>query len=149
MRARWKSRRPAITTTMSTSLSVGWARAAGLAMLCAALVGAAGAAEPASAGGRWSLLTDVVFQHLTQDNGLPNEIATAVAEDGDGFIWVGTLGGLARWDGYRFRVFKADPRTPGALPDNVVQTLHCDAAGRLWIGTSAGGLSRYDRIADS
>ena len=97
---------------------------------------------------RWSHLTEISFQHLTQDSGLPNEIATAIAEDGDGFLWVGTLGGLARWDGYRFRVYRSDPRTAGALPDNVVQTLHGDAAGRLWVGTSAAGLVRYERSSD-
>jgi len=97
---------------------------------------------------RWAHVTETTFQHLTLDQGLPNEIATAVAEDGDGFIWLGTLGGLARWDGYRLRVYKSDPRTPGALPDNVIQTLHGDSAGRLWIGTSAAGLVRYDRAND-
>lgn len=112
------------------------------ALLCAALAG------PAGAGPRWALLTDTGFQHLTQDHGLPSEIATAVAEDSDGLLWVGTLGGLARWDGYGFRVWRADPRTPGALPDNVIQVLHTDAAGRLWIGTSAAGLVRYDRRAE-
>lgn len=97
---------------------------------------------------RWSALTELSFRHLRQEQGLPNEIATAVAEDGDGFLWIGTLGGLARWDGYRFKVYKADGRTAGALPDNVIQTLHGDAAGRLWIGTSASGLVRYDRDED-
>nr|WP_316642683.1 two-component regulator propeller domain-containing protein [uncultured Roseateles sp.] len=103
-------------------------------------------AEPAQQ--RWSALTELSFRHLRQEQGLPNEIATAVTEDGDGFLWVGTLGGLARWDGYRFKVFKVDGRNPGALPDNVIQTLHGDAAGRLWIGTSASGLVRYERHED-
>jgi len=116
--------------------------------LAVLLGGLAAAATPPSAAQRWARLTEISFQHLTQDNGLPNAIATAVAEDGDGFIWVGTLGGVARWDGYRFRVYRSDPRTPGALPDNTIQTLHGDAAGRLWIGTSAAGLVRYDRDAD-
>ncbi len=106
------------------------------------------AATPGRATERWARVTETTFQHLTQDQGLPNEIATAVAEDGDGFLWVGTLGGLARWDGYRLRVYKSDPRTPGALPDNVIQTLHGDSAGRLWIGTSAAGLVRHDRDSD-
>jgi diguanylate cyclase (GGDEF)-like protein len=103
-------------------------------------------AVPASK--RWSQFTESAFQHVTQDNGLPNEIAMAVAEDGQGFIWIGTLGGLARWDGYRSRVYKADPHTPGALPDNYIQTLHGDAAGRLWVGTSSAGLVRYEAASD-
>lgn len=97
---------------------------------------------------RWDHLTDIIFQHLTQDRGLPNEIATAVAEDADGFIWIGTLGGLARWDGHRFRVYKPDARIAGSLPDSYIQTLHRDAQGTLWIGTSGAGLARYDREQD-
>ncbi len=109
-----------------------------------ALSGLVGAATPA----RWASLTEIGFQHLTQDQGLPNAIATALAEDGDGFLWVATLGGLARWDGYHFRVYKAAPGTAGALPDNYIEALLGDRAGRLWVGTSGGGLARYDRLTD-
>jgi len=105
-------------------------------------------AEAAPEGQRWSKLADIAFQHVTQDQGLPNAIATAIAEDGQGFLWVGSLGGLSRWDGYRFRVYQADPQRPGALPDNYVQTLHGDARGRLWVGTSAAGLLRHDPATD-
>ena len=94
------------------------------------------------------MLADSIFQHYTQDQGLPQPIATAIAQDTDGFIWVGTQGGLARWDGYRFRVYQPDPKDPHALPDNFISSLHVDVSGQLWIGTSAGGLSRYDREHD-
>ncbi len=110
-----------------------------------ALAGAAAAAPHAPT--HWTQRAEAAFQHLTQDQGLPNEIAVGVAEDGHGFLWVGTLGGLARWDGYRFKVYRADPHTPGAFPDNLIQTLHGDRAGRLWVGTSAAGLVRYDAQA--
>jgi diguanylate cyclase (GGDEF)-like protein len=120
-------------------LSWAWRLLLGLAM--AVWLAEAGAAPPAK---RWSRLADISFQHLTQEQGLPNAIATAVAEDGQGFLWVGTLGGLARWDGYRFKVYKGDPQRPGALPDNYVQSLHGDTQGRLWVGTSAAGLLRFD-----
>jgi diguanylate cyclase (GGDEF)-like protein len=97
---------------------------------------------------RWSVQTEPVFQHLTPDHGLPDEIATDLAEDGRGFLWIGTYSGLTRWDGYRLRVYQADPRQPGALPDNMIQVLHGDAAGRLWIGTSAAGIVRHDPQTD-
>jgi diguanylate cyclase (GGDEF)-like protein len=98
---------------------------------------------------RWSALADVVFEHLARDNELPNSTApTSLAEDGEGFLWVGTQNGLARWDGYHFRSYKADPSIRGSLPDNVVKQLHTDTLGRLWIATNSGGLARYDRDRD-
>jgi len=124
-------------------LSFGWRWLLGLAL---AGVVATAAAEPAAK--RWSGLADITFQHLSQEQGLPNAIATAVAEDGQGFLWVGTPGGLARWDGYRFKVYKSGSQQPGALPDNYVQSLHGDRAGRLWVGTSAAGLLRHDPATD-
>ncbi|MDB6045419.1 MAG: hypothetical protein JWM63_3970 [Gammaproteobacteria bacterium] len=103
----------------------------------------------AANGERWSALADTVFEHLARDNELPNSTApTSLAEDGDGFLWVGTQNGLARWDGYHFRSYKSDPAIAGALPDNFIRKLHTDAAGRLWIGTNSGGLARYDRGRD-
>ena len=113
-----------------------------------ALAAAVAAAAAAPAERRWSGLADIAFQHLGQEQGLPNTIATAVAEDGQGFLWVGTLGGLARWDGYRFKVYKSSAQQPGLLPDNYVQSLHGDKAGRLWVGTSAAGLLRHDPATD-
>lgn len=115
-------------------LSLGLAAASSLA-----------AATPAK---RWTVQTEPAFQHLTPDHGLPDEIATAVAEDGSGLLWIGTYSGLVRWDGYRLRVYQADLRTPGALPDNMIHVLHGDSAGRLWIGTSSAGILRHDPLTD-
>ncbi len=109
------------------------------------------AAKPAAAApvDRWAQLADPVFQYFSADRGLPNNIVTAVAQDGDGFIWAGTQSGIARWDGYRFRRYQSDDRDPGALSDNYVQTLFTDRKGQLWIGTIGSGLSRYDREHDN
>jgi diguanylate cyclase (GGDEF)-like protein len=105
------------------------------------------AAVPASHSvERWAGLADTVFQHLAHDNELPNAaIPTSATQDGDGFLWIGSQNGLARWDGYHFRIYRADPGKPGALPDNFIQALLTDARGVLWIGTTSGGLARYDR----
>jgi diguanylate cyclase (GGDEF)-like protein len=121
-------------------LLLDWRLTLGLAL-------AAGVAQAAPEP-RHERLADIAFQHISQDRGLPNAIATALAEDGQGFLWIGSPGGLSRWDGYRFRVYQADPQRDGALPDNYVQALHGDARGRLWVGTTSAGLLRHDAATD-
>jgi diguanylate cyclase (GGDEF)-like protein len=98
---------------------------------------------------RWARLADTVFQNLVRGNDLPNAaIPTAATQDADGFLWIGSQNGLARWDGYHFRSYRAQPGKAGALPDNFIQTLLTDSRGVLWIGTTSGGLARYDREHD-
>lgn len=101
-----------------------------------------------TAAARWADLTTTVFHNYGRDEGLPHPVPTALAQDRDGFIWIGTQGGLARWDGYRFRTYRADPAVRGSLPDDWIQVLHVDRAGRLWVGGGAGGLARYDAERD-
>jgi diguanylate cyclase (GGDEF)-like protein len=110
--------------------------------LCVTRSYATGASE------RWAKFADAVFQHYTQDQGLPQPIVTSLVEDGQGFLWVGTQGGLARWDGYRFRNYLPNAKVPGSIPDNFINVLHTDPAGELWIGTSTAGLVRYDHHND-
>jgi len=120
-----------------------------LRTLCAAcaVVAAIAPGHGASAA-RWDGLADVALQPIAKDRELPNAaFPYALAIDGDGFLWMGTQNGLARWDGYRFRIYAATSGRAGGLPDNQARLLHTDAAGRLWIGTMSG-LARYDRAHD-
>ncbi|MBV7534727.1 response regulator [Duganella sp. sic0402] len=94
---------------------------------------------------RWDKLSTAHFEHLGVDQGLPDPIVMSMTQDGDGFIWLGTQGGLARWDGYRMRVFKHDATNPSSLPGDFVQTTHRDPLGRLWVGTAFAGLALYDQ----
>jgi diguanylate cyclase (GGDEF)-like protein len=101
------------------------------------------------AGERWAAPENVVFTHDALDGQMPNSaVPEALAEDGAGFLWVGTQNGLARWDGYRFRTYKPQPDVDGSVPDSVITALHADRLGRLWVGTASAGLARYDRSHD-
>lgn len=91
---------------------------------------------------------DVIFEHITEANGLANPVVSIFAEDGDGFLWVGSQSGLQRWDGYRFWSYKQVLGASDSLPDNLVQALYTDYQGRLWLGTSSGGMAMYDRTHD-
>jgi len=68
--------------------------------------------------------------------GLPQTSVQAIARTPDGYLWVGTQEGLARFDGVRFTVF--DTGNEPAIPDKYISVLFVDRAGRLWIGTRSG-----------
>lgn len=69
---------------------------------------------------------------------LPHDDVTAIVQARDGYLWLGTVEGLARFDGVRSVVF--DKSNTPALTNNWVKALIEDRTGRLWIGTYGGGL---------
>jgi ligand-binding sensor domain-containing protein len=133
-----------MTMRVDVRLSAKWGRLL-VACLCTLLLCLPAAAAQTHRFGR---LADTVFSYVTRENGLPNEIPLSLAQDSDGFLWTGTEGGLARWDGTHFKLYVAGPG-PTDLPDNVVSVLHRDTLGRLWIGTDAASLARYDPVTDA
>ena len=78
------------------------------------------------------------------DKGLPQANVTAVLQTRDSYLWAGTDGGLARFDGMKFTTFRTT-NTPG-MTNHAVTELFEDRAGTLWIGTE-GGLIRYRNLA--
>ncbi|HUH33350.1 MAG TPA: two-component regulator propeller domain-containing protein, partial [Daejeonella sp.] len=92
---------------------------------------------------------DIKFTHLTAANGLSQSSVRCILKDRFGFLWFGTRDGLNRYDGYKFKIYRRDPKNPGSLPSNHILNLYEDKAGVLWVGTITGGLSRYDRDSDS
>lgn len=83
-------------------------------------------------------ITQYIHEVWQAKEGLPEIAVGALAFTSDGYLWVGTQGGLARFDGVRFAVFDR-ANTPGIKSDNIT-ALVADADGSLWIGTD-GGLS--------
>lgn len=75
------------------------------------------------------------------EEGLPQNTVPAITQTRDGYLWLGTELGLARFDGLRFTVF--DKRNTPELKSNAVFALLEDRHGDLWIGTNGGGLTRY------
>jgi ligand-binding sensor domain-containing protein/signal transduction histidine kinase len=70
------------------------------------------------------------------EDGLPQYSVVALAQTPDGYLWIGTANGLARFDGVKFSIF--DKTNTPQLRDSGVAALRTDRAGRLWIGTAAG-----------
>ena len=75
------------------------------------------------------------------EQGLPQNKIMAVVRTHDGYLWLGTYNGLARFDGVRFTVFD-DNNTP-ELHSSRVTSLFEAADGKLWIGTESGNVSQY------
>ena len=74
------------------------------------------------------------------EEGLPHNSVRSLLQSHDGYLWLGTHAGLARFDGVRFVVFNT---ANSALLHNEIRSLAEAADGSLWIGTSAGGLHRF------
>jgi len=70
--------------------------------------------------------------------------ATALAQDQQGFLWVGTQHGLYRFDGQQVKAWQADPTNLNALSADWVSSLLVDRQGIIWIGTRYGGLNRFN-----
>jgi len=120
----------------------------GAALLAAgcALAPAAQATGPGAWPHGWALEGNKVFLHLPT---LDTAGVRSIAQDRQGFLWLGSDSGLLRWDGYRLHSYAQDPGTPGALADNYVRVVYIDERERLWVGTNAGGLNRYDAEQDA
>ncbi|MHC1789342.1 two-component regulator propeller domain-containing protein [Solidesulfovibrio sp.] len=89
------------------------------------------------------------FERLSLEQGLSQSYVVCMAQDKQGFLWIGTYDGLNRYDGTRVVVYRNIPGNPDSLPDNSIRALHVDADGLLLVGTKTGGLAAYDRASDT
>ena len=107
------------------------------ALLLTAPLTANAALDPAKA------LTQYTQKSFGIDTGLPHNSVTAITQTRDGYLWIGTEEGLARFDGVRFTVF--DKENTPALRSNQISALAADSADTLWIATAGGGLTSLSR----
>ena len=77
----------------------------------------------------------------TTANGLPQDSIRGITQTSDGYLWIATMGGLARFDGVNFTVFNSE-NTP-ALGPNEITAVAADPGGGLWIGTNGAGVLRF------
>ncbi|HEX7831982.1 MAG TPA: two-component regulator propeller domain-containing protein [Thermoanaerobaculia bacterium] len=78
------------------------------------------------------------FRRLAIPDDVPADLCSALVQDQQGFLWIGTQSGLVRFDGQHFRRY---PPAPGA---SYVRNLLAARDGRVWAGTFSGGVIRYD-----
>ena len=77
-----------------------------------------------------------LIKRWSTEDGVPQNTVTSIVQTRDGYIWIGTFGGLARFDGIRFTVF--DSATVPILTSSRILSLFEDSHGTLWIGAETG-----------
>lgn len=85
-------------------------------------------------------VTQYPIQSWTLDDGLPQLSITSIAQDHDGYLWLGTQEGLVRFDGLVFKVYD---RSNSIIPKNTVSDIAVDENGIVWVGTEEGGVVRF------
>jgi len=88
------------------------------------------------------------FKHLTSDDGLTINSVTAIAQDKNGYIWIGTLAGLNRYDAYAVKQYYNEPNNSSSLSNNIIRDILVDSKQQIWVATE-DGLNRYDTATDS
>jgi diguanylate cyclase (GGDEF)-like protein len=91
----------------------------------------------------WEPFETPWFRMVGVNEGLPHSVTTALAQDRRGLVWIGTMAGLIRYDGYRMQLFDAAGDGDTQLPDGYVRCLLSLPDGGLLIGTNYGGLARF------
>lgn len=99
------------------------------------------AALPALALDAARALNQYSRQAWRSSEGLPQNTVSAIVQTRDGYLWLATYEGVARFDGVRFAVF--DRSNTDAMAQNHVSALLEARDGTLWVGTYGGGLLRY------
>lgn len=85
---------------------------------------------------------------FTVDKELSSSLINHLYQDRNGLIWMATSGGLNRYDGAKFTIYKHDDKDPNSLLNNLVRIVFEDSKGHLFIGFF-NGLQRYDDATDT
>ena len=88
---------------------------------------------------------EIRFRQFTVEDGLPGNEVRWMIQDRLGFLWLSTRNGLVRYDGYEFKTYTPESDNPGSLSDGNLMEMVEDKEGDLWIGTTSGGLNKFNR----
>jgi ligand-binding sensor domain-containing protein len=87
-------------------------------------------------------LKAIQFAYMSIDDGLSSNTVYSVWQDHYGFLWIGTMDGLNRYDGYEIKVYRHDPIDPDTLSSSAIYAIYEDSQNTLWVGTSDIGFLR-------
>ena len=83
------------------------------------------------------------YRHLTVEQGLPSNNITCFSKDSEGFMWVGTTGGLIRYDGSEILNFRYDESDTSSISGNHIVSIAMEGDSIMWVGTARKGLNKF------
>lgn len=84
------------------------------------------------------------LEFFTTSNGLPQNSVEAILQSQDYYLWLATQEGIAKFDGFQFRIF--NKKNTDAIKHNYFSTIFEDSQGNIWFGTIGGGLVVYNGV---
>ena len=91
---------------------------------------------------------NLAFRHVLPDQLESIGLVTSIVQDRQGFIWIGGINGLARYDGYALTVFRHEPGKPGSLSHSYINQILVTRDGSMWVATRRG-LNLFDRDTET
>ncbi|MEM9917587.1 MAG: two-component regulator propeller domain-containing protein [Bacteroidota bacterium] len=96
--------------------------------------------------GLWGQSNDPFqLERISIEQGLSQSSVNALAQDEQGFLWIGTQDGLNKFDGLEFEYMRSRPFDTSSLSNNFISSLLVDHKNRLWVGSMRDGLNLYQR----
>ncbi len=86
-----------------------------------------------------------IYRNLRIEDGLSQSTIFSLAQDKNGYIWIGTADGLDRYDGYKLKIYKLK----NSLTDNTINSIFIDKNGFMWVGVLSGEVNLYNKNTDS
>ena len=93
----------------------------------------------------YSQLNSKYLTQYSESDGVPGSQVNAILPDKLGYIWIGTINGLARYDGYEFKRYYSNPNDSSSIKGLIVWSIFEDHKGQIFIGTSPEYLNVYNQ----
>ena len=91
----------------------------------------------------------IKFEHLSIEEGVSHNLIYTIMQDSRGFMWFGTMYGLAKYDGIQYTVYRHNASDSTSISFDDIISLHEDRYGKIWVGTWGGGLNQFDPASET
>ncbi len=88
------------------------------------------------------------FENITTKDGLSSLKVSSVVQDEKGFIWLGTMNGLNRYDGYQFKVYRHNQNDPNSIPISRIVEIYIVNKELFWLTTKNEGIIKFNPITE-